>query len=410
MKPNRLVWIFALLILFVTISDSIMAYVSPVYINKVFDNTLIVGLILSVSSTAGILIDLIVARNLSKKNYRFYISIMVIFALLFPILFLFGPHTLPVFLLGMVIWSIYYEFRDFSKFNFVHRFLPIPEHTRAWAKLIMSQALAYVIGPTIVFFLLKISDRFPLFAAILSSVIAIFMYLVLKNLAMKVKRELPIKNVRKSTKIEFEILKTLFGRIWQIFVFGFVLVLVDVSFWTMGILLSEELKKVSYLGGLLIIIYAVPGIYSGLIADKIYFRLGKKRTMFISGLLSGIILFITASTNNIYILLLSVLFAATTYSISWVLLNALFEDFVARLGSTGNDMVTIHQLAVNSAYILGPIFFGGLATLMPLQNTFGVIGVIVAATSVTALLTVPRKIKMPQKELREDLATEHVKI
>jgi len=265
----------------------------------------------------------------------------------------------------------------------------------------MLQSLACIIGTVLVFWLIKISDKQPLYVAVFSSSIAILVFVIFKRFANKIKREVFVSRVHKSSKLEFKILKTLLRRVGVLFAFSFTVVLIDVSFWTIGVLLSEELRKITYLGGLLMIVYGIPGVYGGLIANKIHYKFGKKRTMFVTGILAGITLFVTATTNNMYVLLGSVLIASTGHTVCWVLINAVCEDYVARLGVKGNDMVTINQITVNLAYVLGPITFGALAIVMPLQSIFGIVGIIVASFSITALATTPRKIKMPQKELHE---------
>ena len=54
---------------------------------------------------------------------------------------------------------------------------------------------------------------------------------------------------------------------------------------------------------------------------------------------------------------------------------------------------------LNLAYIVGPIFSGFLATVVGNQGSFGVVGLILCVISLVALVSVPRKIKLPQTQL-----------
>lgn len=92
---------------------------------------------------------------------------------------------------------------------------------------------------------------------------------------------------------------------------------------------------------------------------------------------------------------------ASLMAVIWPEVQATFENYVARLGNNSIDMVGLQASASSLAYIIGPIVTGTLAVLVGNQNTFAILGAILACVSLTMLIIVPRKIKMPQSELKQ---------
>ena len=94
---------------------------------------------------------------------------------------------------------------------------------------------------------------------------------------------------------------------------------------------------------------------------------------------------------------------ATCSGVSFILVYATFEDFVTRLDGKGNSMVSILQITQNFAYAFGPIFFGLISQDNNFTSSFIAGGEILIFFSALALLTIPRKIKMPHKEIAEKI-------
>jgi len=154
-------------------------------------------------------------------------------------------------------------------------------------------------------------------------------------------------------------------------------------------------------GGLLLTMYELPVILTGITAPRIYSYLGKKRTAFIAGIFAGISLICIPLLQNVYLILGMVFVTAFMSGIAFILIYATFEDYVTRLDDDGNNMVSIGQISQNVAYVLGPIFFGMISKDGNYGHSFIAAGEILVFFSVLALITVPRKIKMPHKEIKE---------
>ncbi len=394
--------LFSLIIFFVSLHDGIISYISPIILNNKYNDSFIVGLILAVSSTFGILFNFLIAKFFPKKDYRFFILWMLVFALLTPLFYLLLPEKLIPFILIMIVWSIYYEFRNYSKYNFVDEFLPPQKNTEAWWIMSVFQSVAYMIGPILAFLLIRKSINSALICSVVIVIMSCITYVAfVKNYAKKKKGrgDYEIRSFFKGIKIINIIAK----RIWPLVLFTCALTLLDVSFWTIGVLYSEKLRAQTEIGGLFMTMYTLPFIFTGPIISKIHEPLGKKRTAFLTAILAGLGLIGLGLSKNVYLTLAIVLITATFSDIAFVLIYATFEDYVTRLDGEGNNLVSIEQIAQNFAYAAGPVFLGYISRNGDFGLSFKITGFILIAFSLLALISVPRKIKMPHKQIAEEL-------
>ena len=204
----------------------------------------------------------------------------------------------------------------------------------------------------------------------------------------------------KNIVLETGIIKSLISRAWPMVIFGASLWLLDSSFWTIGTLYSQELKEVNRLGSFFFAAYMIPPIFTSLLAPHIYSRFGKKKTAFTAALVSALMLLIMSISTNIIFILVCVFLVSVFSNLALILNYAVFEDFVARLNRYGNDMVAMEQISASLAYVIGPVLLGYISTLVGYQHTFSFVGILIGSISIACLVAVPRKIKMPQMELK----------
>lgn len=327
---------------------------------------------------------------------------MLIFAFVTALILLFLPKALIPFVIAMITWSVYYEFRNYSKYDFVEKFLPSQKNAQAWSVMSIFQSTAYMVGPVIAMYFLSRSSSSTLKISLLIISLAVVSFLSFQKLFGKKEDGNSSREIR-SLFSEVKVTHVLTRKIWPLVVFSFSLTLLDVSIWTIGVLYSEKLRSVSSLGGLFITMYGLPAILTGLITPRIYGALGKKRTAFVAGIGAGLSLISLGFLQNIYLILGAVFVSALFSGIAFILMSATYEDFVTRLGGDGNNMVSIGQISQNLAYALGPMFFGLVSKDGNYGHSFIAGGEILVACSVLAILVVPRKIKMPHKEIRETI-------
>lgn len=395
--------LFSFVVFFISLHDGIISYITPVVLNSSFKNTLAVGSILSVSSFFGIFFNIFIAKYFHKKNYKFFASRMLFFALLVPVIYYLMPKTVLPFVLIMIIWSIYYELRNYSKYDFVNQFIESKRNAEAWSIMTMFQSTAYILGPIIAVLTIKQGLRLSLSASFIIVCAAVVIYCLFeKAYGKKEAKNIDTGSIRSVFK-EMRIFKILARKVWPLVVFSFSLTLLDVSFWTIGVLYSEKLRTINEMGGFLLTFYCIPTVLVGIVAPKIYSSMGKKRTALISGLLAGLGLISLMFATNICLILGLVFVTASFSNISFILIFATFEDYITRLDGEGNNLVGINEISQNAAYAVGPIFLGFLSRNGNFRISFLVTGVMLSLVSILALSVIPRKIRMPHKELAKEL-------
>ncbi len=391
--------VFSVLMFLVSFGDAIMSYVTPVHIENNLKDPLLVGIILSLSSFFGIFFDVFVGERLGSKTYRFFLVTTLFFAALFPLSFLLLPNISISFIFAMVVWSIYYELRNYSKYNFVHNFVEVKSHTKAFSVINTFQWTAYMAGPLVAVYLIDRHVNSP-FITVLGIVIAASVFYLLLNKKLTSKKHRDSKELsKKSLFKELRILRLLTKRTWTVLVFQCAVILLDVSFWTTGILYAETLREKSYLGSFFMTVHGIPALFVGLLAPFALRSLGKKRAAFVFGILAGVTLFLVGISSNIAIILGMVLLCSTFSGISIILIDAVLEDYVSRLNAEGNDLISASEISTNVAYAFGPIVLGFISKYFNYEATFIFSGSLIILVAVIALMTTPRKIKMPHRAL-----------
>jgi MFS family permease len=376
-----------------------MSYITPVYIQESINSTLLMGIILSFSSVIGFICDLVFSELFRGRSYSFFIILGMSTAFAFPIVFLLLPPWVIFYLVAMLIWGLYYEFFIFADFHFIHTFTDKSLHATSWGILSTFKSAAYLIGPIVATSLIEKGTSYPLIATLGFTAIALFTFLLFLKLERYTKTEKQLRPHKKSIIAEFKIWRVILKRIWPIYIFIFTLSIMDSAFWTVGTLLSEEMREITPIGGFLLTAYMLPSIILGFLAGRAARPYGKKRAAFISGILGGLVFTFTGFVQNIPAFVFSVFIAATVMSLAWPEISAVIEDYVSRLGDFGNDIIGLQSSSASLAYIVGPILSGAIATIIGNKLTFSAMGIILLMVSVMALLVVPRKIKMPISEL-----------
>ncbi len=371
--------------------------------NRKYNSALIVGSILSISSFFGIFFNLFTTKFFRKKTYHFFTTRMILFSLITTVILILSPKSTWAFVIAMITWSTYYELRNYAKYDFVERFQPPRKNAESWSILTTFQSLAYMLGPALALVLIKNGVTSVLAGSLIAISLTGICFLIFQKLFGKESGDKEGKGEIKGLFSEVKLIHILAKRVWPLVLFTFALTLLDVSMWSVGILYSEQLRMQNEIGGLFITTYGLPSILVGIITPKIYGRFGKKRTAFLFGILSGFLLLLLGVIKNTYLILGTVFIMAAVSGISFILIYATFEDFVTRLDGEGNSMVSILQITQNFAYAFGPIFFGLISRDNDFSSSFIAGGEILMLFSVLALSTIPRKIKMPHKEIAEKI-------
>lgn len=393
---------YSLVLFLIATADAIMSYSVPVFLKETLGSSFWMGIIIATSSIAGVVADIILGEWFGNKKYTFFLWGALIAALAFPLTLLFLPPLIPFFLLAMAIWGLYYELIQFANYRFIRVFMSKEHHAQSWGIISAFASCAYLIGPLLAEFLIDRNSQLPFGGTICFLLSGIGGFLVFLNIFSK-KTELvpPITERKQSLFHELEIWKTLLRVIWPLWLFHFALILVEVAFWTVGTVFSEELRRVHPYGGFFLTAWCLPALFIGLWAGKAARPLGKKRAAFLAGFLEGIVLLFFAFTHNVPALLVLVFISSAFGAIAHPELSGTFEDYVARLGPFGNHLIGLNLSSASLAFIIGPVFAGGLASLFGSQAIFPIMGGLLVVASLFTLLITPRKIRLPQQTLAE---------
>jgi|GEM_PF-383001 len=393
--------IYSMIVFLACFGDAIMSYIAPVVVEEHVSNTLMMGIIVAFSSVVGFICDFLFSQWFRGKYYSFFMVLTFLFALLFPASFIFAPPIVATFLFAMAAWGVYFEFMQFSHFHFIHTFVQKDQHAQSWGFLESIISLAYLLGPILATRLIDLHADAPHYGALAfftSGMFGLFLFMRTHRKHHEAAK-LQLTTEKKSRFHELMLWKTLGKRIWPIYLFLFSMILVDSAFWTVGTLASEELRQSHVIGGYLIPISSLPALFMAVVVGKLAQPFGKKRAAFLSGLFGGATLFAIILSDNIWYVMGIVLLSSIFQAIARPEIYAVLEDYVARLGKNGNDLVGLQNSAASAAYVAGPIISGFLADRFGNLHALGVIGGTFAVTSFLALILVPRKVKMPQTEL-----------
>lgn len=394
---------YSFIILLIEMADSVMAYVAPIFLENGVKNSFYMGIILSSSSVVGLFCDAIFPSVFRAKQHLFFLWNTVILALLFPAIFLFFPQQVPEFVLAMAIWGIYYEFLVFSKAYFIEAFIKMDRHALAWGILNTFRSLTMFAVPLFVPFLLDQGVAQPLMVTFSLLFLSLFCIVVFNRIFPTRKREVVQEVVTKKSSAlkELYIWRSIIRKIWPIFLFILVLFILEATFFSIGILASEELRQTSIWGSFLIPAYMLPNLFTGFFVQRLGVKIGKKRLAFLSGGIGGGLLFVATLFAASPPLLIAILFVSACFSsLAYPAILAVIQDYITRLGNFGGEMVGLQNAAGSIGYIIGPMLAGWVGMTLGNLPAIGVIGLLMMLISAVNILIVPRKIKMPQKELQ----------
>jgi MFS family permease len=390
---------FSIAIFFIGISDALLSYWIPNLLEDVLRSPILVGIVISFQSVVGLFADLIFPKLLKQTKVR-RLMILAIIACLLTMLTLVTSTWKPyiaIFLVSMATWGLYYEFVGFAQYQFVADSIPVTSRAGAWGVIGIFRNLAYFLGPLIAAYIMFKGN---ILMVVLIAIFLLIAYVVIS--ASKKVHEKPIELDFEKMNIFREMghWLTLSKRVWPMIIVSFVMGCIDATFWTTGAVLTEKLASVHYLGGLFLSFYALPSLFTGFIVARLGIFKGKKRLSIIFLLLSGIPLLAFSASEHIYWLLMVVLTSSIMLGISYPFAEGVFSDIEARLGSEKKHMVGLTGSVINLSYIIWPIVAGIITQELGDRMTFVIMGIITISVASLLLAITPKKLKLPQKEVR----------
>lgn len=393
----------SLILFFVYLGDAVLSDWVPAFMQGALGSSLLMGLVMSFSSLVGFVTDLIFPQMLRKFKARKLILLAIAANLIFSGILLWTTSWswLVLFLLAMAVWGIYYELLWFGSAQFVTDNVPVESRSGVWAVLGVFKSLAYFIGPIVGSWLAF--SRGNTVVVIVAAALVCLGYLVW--LLTRKKENIRENEIEPMEKFdiyeELSYWKVLFVHVWPVLLISLMMGLVDATYWTTGTVLSDNLAKDDFWGGLFLPMYMLPPIFLGVILARWGVYKGKKKIAEMFLLMSGIFLACLGIGESLWLMLMLSFFVGVTLSVAWPMVDAVYSDILARMGKESKHMVGLSSSTISIAYIIGPITAGAISSQVGERMTFAIIGAMVIAVAIILLFVTPRKLRLPQKEMAE---------
>ncbi len=384
---------------FIYLADAILSFWVPGFLEEVLHSGWMMGLVMSFSSVVGLVVDFLFPQTFPRARvavlYLGAVAVSVVFAIS-----LWGALSWPrvlVLLVGMAVWGIYYELLLFANQQFVAETVSLEQRSRTWALLRTVSSLAYVLGPVIAGVLLAINPRLMLVVAMMLAGVglAVLVMSSRRKSHLELNHELGEINIMR----ELEHWWVLIEHCWPVLSMSMMLALVDATFWSVGAVFAAKMVRTNSLAGLWLSAYMVPSLLVGVIMVrwKVY-KMKKRwaaRLMMVSGLLlSGLV--VKMGLNGALVL---VFLASLSAALALPLIDAVYSDLVARMGRERKHLIGLSSATTSVAYVVGPVLAGVMADMVGEMKTFAAMGMVTAMVGGLLLVTMPKKLRLPQGEL-----------
>lgn len=389
----------SLALFFIFFSDGILSYWVPGFIQSSLGSAFLMGLIMAFSSFIGLITDLILPQLLNNISIKKLMVLTILLSFIFALVLIFSIQNplIIIFLFAMLVWGIYYELIGFANHEFVSSNIPPNKRTAAWAVISLFSSLAYFLGPFVALFLLEYNDYFLVISALFLTVISYFIFLMLKIKSAKVK----IETSKVSIFEELGYWKILIKKVWPILSISFILTLIDSSFWTIGAVLSEKLvSQNNYLASFYLPFFTLPTLVMGFILVKVNINTQKKKLAELFLIISSFFLILMGFNTDINWQLVCVLVIGVMQALSWPLSSAVYSDILSRMGKEKKHLIGLLNSTGSIAYIIGPLIAGLLSNFFGEYSAFSFLGVFVLIASITLLIITPKKLKLPQNDIK----------
>jgi len=393
----------SVILFFVYLGDAILSDWVPSFMQVALGGSLLMGLVMSFSSIVGFVTDLIFPQLLRKFKARRLILLAIAANLIFSGILMWTTSWswIVLLLLAMAVWGIYYELLWFGSAQFVSDNVPLESRSGVWGVLSVFKSLAYFAGPIIGSWLAI--SRGNLAVVITAAAIVCIGYIVWIFTNKKERGyEEKVEPMEKfNIKEEIGYWKTLFVHVWPVLLISLTMGLIDATYWTTGTVLSDNLAKSGFLGGMFLPAYMLPPIFMGVILARWGVFKGKKKIAEISLLFSGIFLACLGLGESVILLLSLSFLTGVALAVAWPMVDAVYSDILARMGTERKHMVGLSSSTTSLAYIIGPVTAGFISSRVGERLTFVVIGVAVVVIAAVLLVVTPKKLRLPQTEMAE---------
>jgi Na+/melibiose symporter-like transporter len=301
--------------------------------------------------------------------------------------------SLFIYLFAMAAWGLYWNFLTYGLYNFVSTREKMKDHASSWGVIDIFKGVGLVIAPIIASLAIGDSVGTPLYiTAFIFMVIVYFFYLLILKLGgMPAHKDASIKEAKnKPFKVWFLVIKSLF----PVFVLNILLCVYDLSFATVGPLVSESLGKTNHLGGAFLTLYYLPTILVLWMVGPVTHKIGKKRTSFIGFIIGGLLTGLMALFGMSLLILVVVLLSSFISSLAWPALKGAFADYISKSPEYEREIEILTDFSGNIGCIIGPILAGFAADYFGNIRALSFIGIACAIIAAIVFFFTPRKLRV----------------
>lgn len=388
---HKLLFTVSFMLLFWALFDSILTYLLPLKIIESGFNKTQMGAIISTSSLAGILFDLLLSRFLKSPNYRKIYASVFILSLMFIVL-LQGATEIWMYVLSMVIWGFYWNLLNFGNMDFVSKTASESERSSAFGVIDVFMALGYLLASIIAGIVVgEIITVVPfIFSGVMLGISFLF-YLVLAAHKHSFK-QITIESSPVDWSHQLQLLFKIGKQLFPVLLMTTMACMNQSFFWTIGPLVAEHVSDLGELGGLFLSSYFLPPLLFGWFVGNVTQKYGKKRTALVAFLLSSAVISTLPFAQNGYALLAVVFISATFTSFVQPSLLGTYADFISESKTIEKEIQGLNDLFYNIGWVLGPVLAGLCADLLGNKQSFAAFGVMGIFVALLVMRIMPRKI------------------
>lgn len=374
---HKTLYTFSLIFFFWGLFDGIISYVTPLALTQSGLTTTVMGFIISSSSVFGAIFDLVLSRILLNTNFRRTIFLTLMVSFVQPLL-LWQAKTIPLFVIAMATWGLYYDLSNFGMFDFVGRQMKPEEHVSSFGVIEVLRSLGYLLAPIIAGILVvEMVDLKAYAVAWVFLVVALVFYFALLYLLKREKRdfleEVKLRPVNFLRKIA--IWKVIGKKIFPILALTSLFFVYDAFFWTIGPLYIEGLQTHDFLSGSILTAYTLPALLLGWFMGGIVAKFGKNRSIFVAGLLGFLVLIAFPFVNSVLLIVAVVFVSSCLTSISLTTIRGVYADYIQAVPKEETEIEALGDFSTNIGYVIGPVTAGFLADKIGNAQSFAALGI-----------------------------------
>ena len=387
-KHRKLVHSNLLVLLFVTlvwlIADNLLEFVFPTYLEGLGKSYFEIGILLSLASVSGLLIDLPMGALSDRVSRKKLMISGLVMSVVFSI-FIFSFNGNLFLALAFMFWGLAYQIWKVPRDA---QFAALTDKMQRGEECGLDNEVKWIgqtIGPLIggfVFLYFGFSGMIGFYSIFLVLAILILFLFIKETNHAPLGKSVYLSMTVSSLISELKTAKALGSVGLLLLCFSLLFTAWEQILFTLIPLFygPNALNISPKLGGVLLAFFSLPGIFISYHAGKMADKIGKKNVLFFGLVLMGTSLVLFSLSHNLYLIFFFALLASVGWASSLPALNGLIIDL--SYNHRKGKIAGIWDFFMDAGYVIGPIMGGLIADLAGLRNTFLITGLFFVLASV----------------------------